>query len=101
MAVDGIQAEAHGDHREVGSARPAPRIDLGREAAWSALRTRDILRAEVFDRPAEAAHAIAQPFPGADGVGDVTADEDEAVYQACGPIVCRLGRSTEPNRDGV
>src|ERR1700733_10756109 len=52
VAVDGVQAEAHGDHREVGPACLAPGIDLGREIARGALRPRDILPAEVFDRPA-------------------------------------------------
>ena len=101
MAVDGLEAEAHGDHREVGAACLALGIDLGREIARGALRTHDILRAELLDRPAEAADAIAQPFPGVDGAVDVPADEYEAVRETGGSIVCRSGGSTEPDRDGV
>ena len=100
MAVDGVKAEAHGDHREVRAACLAPGIDLGREIARGVLRAYDILRAELLDRPAEAPHAVAQPSPGVDGVVDVPADEYEAVRETRGSIVCRLGGSTEPDRDG-
>src|SRR5207302_10597890 len=57
------------------------------------------VRAEVFDRPAEAAHAITQPFPGLDGVVDAAA-EDEAGREPGGPIERHFPRSTKPDRDG-
>src|ERR1035437_4135270 len=101
MAVDGVQAEAHGDHGQVGPACSSPGIEFGREVAWASLWTRDVLRAELLDRPAEGAHAIAQSFPGVGGAVDVAADEDEAVRETGGSIVCRLGGSTEPDRDGL
>jgi len=52
MAIDGVQAEAHGDYGQVGSACLLPGIDLGQEIARGALRTHHILRAELLaDRP--------------------------------------------------
>ena len=78
-----------------------------RQASIAAVRSpapprgaQDILPAEVFDRPAEAAHAIAQPFPGVDGVVGVAADEDEAVREPGGPVERDFAGSTEPDRDG-
>jgi len=53
----------------MGPTRLAPGIDLRREVV-DAPTQRHIVRAEVFDRPAEAAHAITEPFPGLDGVVD-------------------------------
>src|SRR6202044_823399 len=95
MAIDGVQAQAHSDHREGGPPPAAPPTDPARPIATPPLRTHDILRAELLDRPAEAAHAIAQPLPGVDGAVDVAADEDEAVRETGGSIVCRFGGSTE------
>ena len=63
-------------------------------------RKRHIVRAEVFDRPAETAHAITQPFPGVEVVIDAAAEEDEAVREPGGPVERHLARSTKPDRDG-
>ena len=78
-----------------------------RQASISAVRSPTpprvsdhIVRAEVFDRPAEAAHAITQPLPGVDGVVDAATEEDEAVREPGGPVERRFARSTKPDRDG-
>ena len=90
MAVDGVQAEAHRDHRDMGTTCLAPGIDRRREVACAAPRSPHIFSSEVFDRPAEAAHAITQPFPGVDGVAGVATEEDEAVREPGGPVERRL-----------
>src|SRR6202171_2158705 len=77
----------------------APGIDLGHEVADATARKRHIVRAEVFDRPAEAADAIAQPFPGVDAAVDAAAEENEAVRETGGPVQRRFGRSAKPDRD--
>ena len=101
MAVDGVQAQSHGDHRDMGTTGLAPCIDLRREVADAAPRKHHIVPAEVLDRPAEAGDAITQPFPGVDDVVDAAAEEDEAVRQAGGPVERRLAGSTEPDGDGA
>ena len=72
VAVDGVQAEAHRDHRDMGSTCLAPGIDLRRDLAYIAPREHHIVPAEVLDRSAEAAHAITQLFPRVDAVVDAT-----------------------------
>ena len=52
MAVDGTQAKAHRDHRDMGTTCPAPAIDLRLEAVDTAPRKHQGLPAEVFYRPA-------------------------------------------------
>jgi hypothetical protein len=100
MGVGGVQAEAHGDDRDVGAACLAPGIDLGREVAHAAaLGKRHVVRAEVFGRPTKAAHAITQPFPRVDGA-DAAAEEDEAVREPGGTLERGLARSAEPDGDG-
>ena len=57
--------------------------------------------AEVFDRPAVAAHAITQQVPGVDGVVRAAAEEDEAVGEPGCPVERLFAGSAKPDRDGV
>ena len=99
MAVDGVQAEAHRDHRDMGTPGRAPCIELRREAANAPLRKRDIVGAEVFDRPTQAGDAITQPPPGVDAVVDAATEEDEAVRQPGGPVKGCFAGPAQPDRD--
>jgi hypothetical protein len=100
MGVGGVQAKAYGDDRDMGAARLAPGINLGREIAYTAtLGKCHIVPAEVLGRPAEAAHAITQPFPGVDGAG-AAAEEDEAVRDPGSTLERGLAGSAKPDRDG-
>jgi hypothetical protein len=58
VTVDGVQAEAHRDHREMGASCLTPGTDLSRHVGCAAGTNRHIVRAKVFDRPAEAFNAI-------------------------------------------
>ena len=49
MTFDGVQTETHRDHREMGTTRAAPGIELIREMRNpAALKGRHIFRAEGF-----------------------------------------------------
>ena len=62
------------------------------EVAYAAARKRHIVRAEVVDRPAEAAHAIAQPVPGVDAVVDAATEKMK-------PSASRAARSNAASPD--
>ena len=98
MTVGGVQAEAHGDHRDVGAACLAPGIHLGHKAVNTAPGKRHVVRAEVFYWPAETAHAITEPFPGVDGTG-AAAEEDEAIREPGSPLIRGVTGSAKPDRD--
>ena len=100
MAVDRVQAGAHRDHRDMTTTCLAPGIDLRCEVVYATGTNRHVFRAEVFDRPAEAAHAIAPPFLGVDGVVDAATEEDKAVREPGGPVERDFAESTKPDRDG-
>src|SRR5438045_1836374 len=76
-----------------------PGVDLCCEAADTGAGKRHVIGTEVLDRPAQALDAIAQPFPGSDGIA-AAAEEDEAVREAGGSVERLLARSTQPDRDG-
>jgi hypothetical protein len=87
VAVDGVEAETHRDHREVGAARRAPGVDLCGEGAGAVTVERHVLRAEVLDGPAVPVDAVAQPFPRVACAVGAAAEEDEAVSEAGGAVV--------------
>src|SRR5215212_22129 len=99
VGVDGVQTEAHRDDRNMAATCLPPGVDLCREAADTAVRKRHVIGTEALGRPAQAVNAIAQPFPGSDGIA-AAAEEDEAVREASGPVERLLTESTEPDRDG-
>ena len=78
MAVDGVQAEAHGDHRKMGTTCLAPHVQLGLEVVDAAGMSH-VLTAEVFDRPAQSGYLLAHTRPSIDASGDVPTMEDEAI----------------------
>src|ERR1700682_6710793 len=78
----------------------APRIDVRFQLTHAAPIEHHPVRAEVFGRPAEAPHALTQPFPVVSGVVGSATEEDEAVRQTGGPGERDFAVSTQPDRDG-
>src|SRR5688500_18210775 len=81
------------------SADFAPSIDLRGDLAYVTSSENHTVAAEVLDRSAAVAHAIAQLFPGVDAVVDATT-KDEAIRKSRGPLEGHFAKSTKPDRDG-
>jgi hypothetical protein len=101
VAIDGVQATTHRVHRHVGTTRLSPRIDFGCELANARPTQHDPVRAEVFDRPTVAAHAITQQSPVAHDLLGGTTEENETVREPGSPVERGLAMTSKPDRDGT